>query len=89
MVCAPCHRRAASSMPMRTTAELAVPVLPAELAAELAALAPAASQPGCSWCGKDAAAVKKLLGNGSVSICNECVGLCAEVMAAELGPDWR
>ena len=43
----------------------------------------------CTWCSKPGAEVKKLLGNGAVSICNECVALCADVMQAELGDGWR
>ncbi len=72
---------------LRTTAELAVPALPPELATDAAALA--ASPAGCTWCGRDGAVVKKLLGNGAVSICNECVALCADVLQAELGDGWR
>jgi ATP-dependent Clp protease ATP-binding subunit ClpX len=50
---------------------------------------PAAAPDACSWCGKPGTAVKKLLGNGTVAICDECVALCADVMDAELGDGWR
>ncbi len=43
----------------------------------------------CTWCGKAADQVKKILRGNDACICNECVGLCADVMEAELGEDWR
>jgi len=43
----------------------------------------------CSWCGKSESAAKKLLSNRGAHICNECVALCADIMSAELGDDWR
>jgi len=36
----------------------------------------------CSFCGKDNTAVKKLIAGPGVYICNECVGLCDEILAA-------
>ncbi len=87
-ICAACHRRAQALGAPRTTAEVAIPALAPELTdAELVALPAAPAR--CAWCGKDDGAVKKLLGNGAVSICNECVALCADVMLAELGDGWR
>lgn len=43
----------------------------------------------CTWCSKPREQVKKLLQGNQVSICNECVALCSDIMAAELGSDWR
>jgi hypothetical protein len=43
----------------------------------------------CSWCSKPSGEVRKLLGTGAVAICDGCVALCAAIMEAELGPDWR
>lgn len=43
----------------------------------------------CTWCGKHRDQVRKILSSGSAHICNECVALCSDVMADELGPDWR
>ena len=43
----------------------------------------------CSWCGKPGAEVKKLLSQNGAQICNECVSLCADILTAELGDDWR
>lgn len=84
-VCGPCHQRAGGGVPVRATGEFVVPPLPPDLADEMSGpVAPG----GCSWCGKAAAAVQKLLGNGTVAICNECVALCADVLDAELG-SWR
>jgi hypothetical protein len=88
MVCAACHRRTQSTGPVRATGEFMAMPAAAE-PAEPAAAAPAITGAGCTWCGKDGAAVKKLLGNGAVAICNECVALCADVMDAELGDGWR
>jgi ClpX C4-type zinc finger protein len=35
----------------------------------------------CSFCGKDNTAVKKMIAGPGVYICNECVGLCDEILA--------
>jgi hypothetical protein len=43
----------------------------------------------CNWCGKPQPDVKKLLSGREARICNECVALCADVLADELGPSWR
>jgi ATP-dependent Clp protease ATP-binding subunit ClpX len=38
----------------------------------------------CSFCGKRGTEVGKVIaGPGSVAICNECVELCAEIIAEE------
>src|SRR5688572_23413299 len=83
-VCGACVRTAIAAI--RNTAEFSVPSLPPD--AGDSATMPAASG-ACAWCGKAAADVRKLLGNGAVAICNECVALCADVMEAELGDGWR
>lgn len=39
----------------------------------------------CSFCGKMQAQVTKIIaGPGGVYICNECVGLCNDILAEEL-----
>lgn len=43
----------------------------------------------CTWCGKPRSEVKKILSGQAGHICNECVALCSDILAAELGPDWR
>lgn len=86
-VCGGCQRRHLGTMPIRATGEFVVPAMPADLDSGPAPGAPGAGS--CTWCGKDGSAVKKLLGNGTVSICDECVALCADVMDAELGDGWR
>lgn len=93
LVCAPCRDRLGGGVSVRATGEFRVP---ADLAAvtELGTAPPAeASSPGaptmCSWCSKSANAVRKLLGNTAFAICDECVSLCADILEAELGPDWR
>ena len=39
--------------------------------------------PRCSFCGKSAEQVLKLITGPSVHICNECVGMCNEILADE------
>lgn len=94
-VCARCHDRllARGDIPLASTGEFAVmtPAMATELL-EAGATKPAASSAAgvrCTWCGKARAEIKKLLSSGAAHICNECVGLCADIMAAELGDDWR
>jgi ATP-dependent Clp protease ATP-binding subunit ClpX len=41
------------------------------------------SLPSCSFCGKNASEVKKLIAGPGTYICNECVSLCTEVLALE------
>ena len=38
------------------------------------------SAPRCSFCGKDAGQVRKLITGPSVHICDECVGMCNEIL---------
>lgn len=38
----------------------------------------------CSFCGKPAAEVAKLIAGPAVYICNECVGLCDDILAEQL-----
>jgi hypothetical protein len=40
----------------------------------------------CSFCGKDRRRVQKLIAGPGVFICNECVTLCNEVLAEDIGP---
>ena len=37
----------------------------------------------CSFCGKSEAQVEKMIAGPGVYICNECVGLCVEIMSVE------
>jgi ClpX C4-type zinc finger protein len=37
----------------------------------------------CSFCGKSSDAVEKLVAGPGVYICNECVGLCTQILADE------
>ena len=39
----------------------------------------------CSWCGKNDEDVLKLVAGPDVYICNECVGLCNNILEDELG----
>lgn len=85
LVCAPCRHRLGVGA-VRTTGEFRVPT---EFVDEPAPPMPPRAVAGCSWCGKPEAEVKRLLGTPTVAICNECVALCADVLASELGPTWR
>ncbi len=40
----------------------------------------------CSFCGKGQKEVRKLIAGPAVYICNECVGLCNEIMSEEFEP---
>jgi ATP-dependent Clp protease ATP-binding subunit ClpX len=37
----------------------------------------------CSFCGKSQKEVKKLIAGPTVYICDECIGLCNEIIAEE------
>jgi len=92
-VCRACHSTLTqSSAPsMRATGEFTVEQLVAGTAQHVAPVAAArATAQGavCTWCGKDAHQVKKLLSHGGANICNGCVALCADILRAELGDDW-
>jgi ATP-dependent protease Clp ATPase subunit len=39
----------------------------------------------CSFCGKSAADVEKMVAGPGVFICSECVDLCGDIVAEELG----
>lgn len=47
--------------------------------------AAAATAVHCSFCAKPSSAVEKVIAGPGVYICNECVGLCAEILQAEHG----
>lgn len=38
----------------------------------------------CTFCGKKQSEVSKLIAGPTCSICNECVGLCQEILATEV-----
>ena len=44
---------------------------------------PAKNEPRCSFCGRSASQVEKIITGPSVHICNECVKLCNEVLVEE------
>lgn len=91
-VCAACHKSLTGGVAVRATGEF-LAATPQALEAALGIDDTGASgsrlvATTCSWCGKDATQVKKLLGRAGVSMCNECVALCADILDAELGT-WR
>jgi hypothetical protein len=89
-ICGACHGslHRSGDVAMRSTAEFSVDQLLADADLHTAATAPAVAAPAtvaCTWCGRTAHQVRKLLSHGNAHICNECVALCAEIMAVELG----
>lgn len=97
-VCGQCYQdlRSSGAVALLATAEFA-PV-GAEHASDLGAVREARTRArartsetevACTWCGKLRSEVKKLLASGDARICNECVALCADVLEAELGEEWR
>ena len=38
----------------------------------------------CSFCGKSQKEVKKLIAGPTVYICDECIGLCNDIIAEEI-----
>jgi hypothetical protein len=91
MVCGPCHRSLGGGLALGATGEFKVPAELLTEAPESTGAADAAPQSGstCAWCGKHEISVKKLLGRRGTALCDECVALAADIMEAELGPDWR
>jgi hypothetical protein len=88
LVCGGCRDRLGGGVSVRATGEFRVP---ADLVMDLnvGTAAVAGAPQSCNWCGKASERVKKLLGTAAVAICDECVSLCADILEAELGPDWR
>src|SRR3954463_3660128 len=41
----------------------------------------------CSFCGKNQKEVKKLIAGPTVYICDECIGLCNDIIAEEVETD--
>src|SRR3970282_2267210 len=41
----------------------------------------------CSFCGKSQKEVKKLIAGPTVYICDECIGLCHDILAEEIEKD--
>jgi ClpX C4-type zinc finger len=91
MVCGPCHRSLGGGLALGATGEFKVPdVLLADAPESSGATeAPPHSGSTCAWCNKHEISVKKLLGRRGTALCDECVALAADIMEAELGPDWR
>ncbi len=40
-----------------------------------------AGEPSCSFCGKDAHQVRKLVAGPNVRICDECIGVCVDIVS--------
>jgi predicted DNA-binding transcriptional regulator AlpA len=55
----------------------------AERARPPVSAAPSPATTACSFCGKPASAVAKLIAGPAVYICNECVGLCDDILVDE------
>ena len=52
---------------------------------DLAGVTPAHEALRCSWCGKAFREGRKLLAGTTGYICDECIGLCNDILAEELG----
>jgi hypothetical protein len=92
MVCGPCHRSLGGGLALGATGEFKVPdELLADAPGSSSTAATEAPHAGstCAWCAKPEVSVKKLLGRRGTALCDECVALAADIMEAELGPDWR
>ena len=93
-VCGACFQelRTSGALALNTTAEFAA-VRPGQGSEPARVRHARARTPegevACTWCGKLRSEVKKLLASGDARICNECVALCADVLEAELGAEWR
>jgi hypothetical protein len=88
MVCASCHRHLGGVV-VRSTSEFAAPTEAALAAASAGLDGSPVGLDRCSWCGKGRGEVRKILTSAHVGICDECVALCADILTAELGDDWR
>ncbi len=71
-----------SRQPERTTADLPAQALPDE--EDVTAEKKPPDDKHCSFCGKLDTSVAKLVAGPTVHICNECVGLCEDIIAEEL-----
>jgi hypothetical protein len=88
MVCTTCHKTLGGGLAVNATGEFRVPT-PQALEASEPTGEHVAVTSTCAWCGKPEREVKKLLGRGGVSLCDECVALCCDILDAELGDAWR
>jgi hypothetical protein len=91
LVCGGCRDRLGGGVSVRATGEFRVPT---DFIGDVGTAQPVGEPtPGaptvCTWCSKTAERVRKLLGTSAFAICDECVSLCADILEAELGPDWR
>jgi hypothetical protein len=90
-VCAACHHSLSATIRPEHSGEFTFPMASTlALVGVAPAIAPSPTDAlRCSWCGRGASAVKKLLTGGQAHICNECVALCSDILLAELGEDWK
>ena len=88
MVCTTCHKGLGGGLAVKATGEFRVPS-PEILEAAEATGERVRAATTCAWCGKLEREVKKLLGRGAIALCDECVSLCCDSRAAELGGGWR
>jgi hypothetical protein len=90
MVCTGCHQALGGGLKVGSTAEFRVPSRSMLEAAEAVGSGEHPQAVAvCSWCGKLESQVKKLLGRGPTTLCDECVSLCCDILDAELGSTWR
>ena len=88
-VCRACHGslQRSGTISLRSTAEFSVEQLVQDAADQATPVVPRSAEVTgslcCSWCGRSAEQVKKILSHDNAHICNECVALCSEILAAE------
>jgi ATP-dependent protease Clp ATPase subunit len=61
--------------------------VPAGNAAPELEVVPAGANTNCAFCGKQRARVAGLASAGRITICDECVGLCQEIIAEQRSTD--
>jgi len=90
-VCRNCHDVLASGagVQVRSTGEFRLSEIMEAAAQPPVPAGPDAAAVECTWCGRSQDEVRKLLSQGSAHICDECVSLCADILHAELGPEWK
>jgi ATP-dependent protease Clp ATPase subunit len=70
--------------PERTTADF--PAQPAPEDEDVTAKKKPPDDRHCSFCAKDRSEVVRIVAGPTVYICNECIGLCEDILAEELAP---
>lgn len=89
-VCTGCHHNlhVTASASVTSTGEFALSDVDALTKQTKHEFVPQRTTVTCTWCSRDETQARKLLSHGNAHICNACVGLCADILQAELGDNW-